>query len=332
MTGAMSIWKNKRVFFLGVNTGYVLNGEPDDSYVEFYRRRASPKLHCAIVGNVVVPGGHGSNEATPTLTRSGIWRTVAEAITAQGCLPGIQLATTWEGYSGNTRFVGAKHGQFIAAARALVESLGAPGVENALRAFDKAAQMAVEHGFLHVQFHAAHGYLLSLLVDERINPNAEQVLYGLSEIVSRLACAGVESSIRISLRTGDEEFDAIGSPRFHDRIAGTPFDYVDLSSGFYNIDKRLIYPSSPEVRVSRVTESCVVAERHPQKGFILSGLAGKDKKFELPSNLHVGLCRDLIANPDFLEQPNDGCRNRNKCHYFSRGEKHLTCAVWEAGE
>jgi hypothetical protein len=75
-----------------------------------------------------------------------------------------------------------------------------------------------------------------------------------------------------------------------------------------------------------------VAERHPQKGFILSGLAGKDKKFELPSNLHFGLCRDLIANPDFLEQPNDGCLNRNKCHYFSRGEKHLTCAVWEAGK
>ncbi len=313
---------------MGVNPGYAPNGVPDSRYVEFYQRRASSRLYCAIVGNVVVPGGYSSNNATPKLTSDGVWASVAGAIAEKGSLPGIQLATAWEGYAGIRKFVGAEPGQVIAAARALVEGIGAGGIDRALTEFDEAAQIAIGHGFRHIQCHAAHGYLLSLLVDDRINRDAERVLDRLADLADRLASSQVETSIRISLRTGDVRFDATGTDRFHDRIAALPFDYIDLSSGFYNIDKRLIYPSRFDVQVDRIAESRGVAERNPAKAFILSGRAWQAKTDELPTNMHIGVCRDLIANPDFLDDPGNGCRNRNKCHYFSRGEEYLVCALW----
>lgn len=269
---------------------------------------------------------------TPLLSSGSIWTTVAGAISEKGCLPGIQLATTWEGYIGTKKFVGAEPSQVIAAGRALVDGLGVSDIDDALSAFGEAARMAIEHGFGHIQFHAAHGYLLSLLIDDRINADAERVLDRLAYITSKITSSQIESSIRISLRTGDVDFDARGTDRFQDRIAAMPFDYVDLSSGFYNIDKRLIYPSRPDVRADRIAESCAVAERNPAKAFILSGLAGQKRALELPSNMHIGLCRDLIANPDFLNDQRNGCRNHNKCHYFSRGERQLRCALWDQNE
>ncbi|AZO21577.1 hypothetical protein EJ070_13390 [Mesorhizobium sp. M1E.F.Ca.ET.045.02.1.1] len=331
MTSATAASIDRRTFFLGVNTGYVTNGLPDDRYVDFYRHRASSGLHCAIVGNVVVPGGYSSNTTTPTLTSDGIWAAVANAIAEKGSLPGIQLATAWEGYVGMRKFVRADPAQVIAAARVLVRDISASGIDRTLSAFDGAAQMAIEHGFRHIQCHAAHGYLLSLLIDDRINGDAERVLDRLAGLAARLASSQVESSIRISLRTGDADFDATGADRFHNRVAALPFDYIDLSSGFYNIDKRLIYPSRYEVRVDRIADSRAVAERNPRKAFILSGQAGQPRTDKLPTNMHIGLCRDLIANPNFLDNPESGCRNRNKCHYFSRGHGHLRCALWDEG-
>src|SRR5262249_26142235 len=115
---------------------------------------------------------------------------------------------------------------------------------------------------------------------------------------------------------------------FQDAIARLPFDYVDLSSGFYSVDKRLIYPARPDVLAARLSDSVALASRHPGRRFILSGRAMRHNWAELPLNMQLGLCRDLIANPKFLQDPTNGCRNHGKCHYFSRGEDRLTCARW----
>lgn len=328
MTSDIRTLSDRRIFFLGVNTGYITDGIPDTRYIDFYRDRASPRLHCAIVGNVVVPGGHGSNASTPVLTKESIWGTIANAISERGSLAGIQLANAWDGYIGARKFVSTKPQQVIAEARHVIEGLGPDGIASTLDAFDEAARMAAQHGFRHVQLHGAHGYLLSLMIDSRINPDAEFVLDRLSHLAVWLASESIESSIRISLRTGDHIFDAAGTEEFYNRIAILPFDYVDLSSGFYNIDKRLIYPSLPEILRKRLAESLSLAERMPDRHFILSGKAMFNREAALPPNLHIGLCRDLIANPLFLDDPDNGCQNKNKCHYFSRGEKELSCALW----
>jgi NADPH2 dehydrogenase len=296
--------------------------------IEFYRRRSSAALHCAIVGNVVIPGGHGSNGNAPTISRAPEWAELASEIGRRGSLPGIQLATAWEGYVGSRSFRSPAARETLGRARALVRELGHAGIASTLRALDEAADMAVDAGFRHLQVHAAHGYLFSLLIDERLNEDAPEMLERLTDWAVRHSAAGIETSIRISLRTGDGEFDAHGRNRFHAQIARLPFDFVDVSSGFYDIDKQLIYPRRPEVLQIRRAETIAFARRFPERRFILSGRALLQPDRDLPPNLHLGLCRDLIANPDYLTDQSRGCANSGKCHYFSRGADHLTCSQW----
>ena len=322
---------DKLVFLLGVNTGFVTDGEPDARYVDFYRQRSSADLHCAIVGNVVIPEGHGSNRSTPSIGFNPVWGAVADAIRERGSLPGIQLATAWEGYEGARKFLSANSAEVIGQARELVGSLGRHVIDHVLDGNSAAAAIAIEHGFGHVQIHAAHGYLLSLLVDKRINPAAPLVEDRLGRLAEWLRTNGVESSIRISMRTGDAQFDGSGATGLHDSIAALPFDFVDLSSGFYNIDKRLIYPARPEITNARFRESVEVALRHPSRRFIVSGRVAQ-RASDLPHNAHVGLCRDLIANPRFLAEPENGCHNHGKCHYYSRGGEHVVCPRWSETE
>ena len=319
---------DRLVFLLAVNTGLVTGGKPDNRFLEFYRGRSSSSLYCAIVGNVVVPGGFASNDVTPALTTDPVWADLASTIRAQGTLPGIQLATTWEGYVGARKFLTGEANKFIPLARCMVRSMDSDSMAAVLDSFDLASNMAIRHGFGHIQIHAAHGYLLSLLVDHRINCAANSALDRLGLLAERLRHEGVETSIRISLRTGDSDFDSSGSEVFQDTISKLPFDFVDISSGFYNIDKRLIYPSRPDIITHRIQESVALALRHPYRSFILSGRAMSQDWASIPSNMHAGICRDLIANPRFLQEPHDGCRNHNKCHYYSRGGSHLICARW----
>jgi len=312
-----------------VNTGFVTGGVPDYRCIDFYRQRSSPRLHCAIVGNVVVPGGHTSNSVTPMLSSEGVWFDLAKSISAGGSIAGIQLATAWAGYSSTRKFVSAQRHEVIGEARQLITSLGRDGITEVLDRFDEAAKIAVGHGYSHIQVHAAHGYLPSLMVDRRINPDAPRAIEKLSLLGDRLSRERIETSIRISLKTGDPDFDHTGSEAFLDEMAALPFDFVDLSSGFYNIDKRLIYPAIPAILDARLRDTLAVACRHPGCAFILSGRAMSHRISELPVNVHFGLCRDLIANPRFLSEPENGCRNHGKCHYYSRGSDHVVCPRWE---
>lgn len=327
MTADTAIWNAKRVFFVGVNSGFVSEGQPDARYIDFYRSRSSPRLYCAIVGNVVVPNGYGSNRSTAYLGSNPAWSKLASAIGEKGTLPGIQLATAWEGYEGTRNFLSADGDQVVSQARDLVQQFGRAEIHSVLTSFATAANLAVDHGFAHIQFHAAHGYLLSLLVDERICPSAGQVQEGLAKISDRLRDQSIETSLRISMRTGDAAFDANGTEDLQDGLAGLPFDFIDLSSGFYNINKRLIYPSLQEVIATRLSESVDVARRNPTRQFILSGRISNHVSM-LPDNAQIGVCRDLIANPRYLDEIGNGCRSHGKCHYFSRGEEHITCPRW----
>jgi 2,4-dienoyl-CoA reductase-like NADH-dependent reductase (Old Yellow Enzyme family) len=329
MKSATVTSSGRLVFFLGVNTGLVTAGAPDYRYVDFYRKRSSPHLHCAIVGNVVVPGGYASNDRTPTLSSDLVWVDLADSIRMCGSRPGIQLATAWAGYTGPKKFLSTKWHEVIGEARQLVTSLGREGMAEVLDTFDEAAKIAVGHGFEHVQVHAAHGYLPSLMIDRRINPDASRAIERLALLGDRLRRERIETSIRVSLKTGDPDFDRTGSEAFLDEMAALPFDFVDLSSGFYNINKQLIYPAVPTILEARLRETLEVARRHPGRAFILSGRATKHRTSNLPSNIHLGICRDLIANPRFLSERENGCRNHGKCHYYSRGSDHVTCPRWE---
>lgn len=320
--------KSRRHFFVGVNTGFVTDALPDERFVEFYARRSSPLLHCAIVGNVVIPGGFGSNAQTPIISANNAWRRVASAITERNAIAGIQLASAWDGYVGNRSFRSKSAPTVIEDARVLVRALSDKDQASLMNSVEHGSILALDAGFRHIQLHAAHGYLFSLLIDPRINSNAPAILDRLSIWASKLQADSVETSIRISLRTGDSSFDELGRVEFLDKIAQLPFDYVDVSSGFYNIDKKLIYPGRPDIINARREETIFFAQRHPTRSFIYSGRAMSRAATDLPHNVHIGLCRDLIANPDFLKNASQGCENSGRCHYFSRSKDNITCSQW----
>lgn len=314
---------------MAVNTGFVTNETPDNRFISFYAERCSSKLYCAIVGNVVVPGGVGTNPNTPRLTPSKAWTDVCSAIGEKGSLPGIQLSTTWPDYVGMRKFVSAHPEKVISEARELVERIGPSGTTTVLNQLTAGTAMAIEHGFKHIQFHAAHGYLLNLLIDHRLNKYADHVLQQLGDLSDQIRNEGAETSLRLSLMSGYQKFDVCETGTFLDRACGTSFSFFDVSSGFYNIDKRLIYPARPEILRLREEQSLSLANRHPDASFIVSGRAYGFNWDAMPANAHIGVCRDLIANPQFLDNPASGCRNLNKCHYFSRGEPYITCGQWK---
>ena len=76
---------------------------------------------------------------------------------------------------------------------------------------------------------------------------------------------------------------------------------------------------------SRRRKTIELAINHPDKQIILSGKSNAIHDKNLPDNVHVGLCRDLIANPKYLLEVGNGCNNCESCHYYSRGYSSLEC-------
>ena len=324
---ATAILKNRRVFFLGVNTGFVQEGLPDNQFIDFYRERSSTDLYCAILGNVVIPQGFGTNDQTPVLSTHSRWTEIARSISSQGTKPGIQLSTTWPNYFGQRSFIARDPSETIKSARELLSKTSRYDIQNIMDSFNLAAQIAISHGYQHIQIHAAHGYLPSLLLDKDLNPLATFVQNEMAELADFLRSQKVETSVRWSIRTGSSELDERGVEESVRNVVALPFDFVDLSSGHYNIDKRLIYPSTDRFVSQRHNDSLRIANSFPEQRFIVSGRISAVRT-GFPTNVEIGLCRDLIANPKFLTELTNGCRNRGKCHYHSRGLDRLTCPTW----
>ena len=320
--------QNRRIFFVGLNTGYATAGEPDDRLIEFYRRRSSALLYCAIVGNVVIPGGYGSNETCSIITKSPTWAALASAMAQRGTLPGIQLATAWKNYKGPRAFKSKDSRAVIANARKIVSNISDKELDQLFSSLELGSSLALDAGFQHLQLHAAHGYLVSLLIDQRLFDRAEDVLSRIARWAEQCAAARAEVSIRVSILSGDSTLDGQEPQRHLSRVASLPVNYIDVSSGFYDIDKQLIYPSRPDILVARRDSTLSLANEHRQASFIYSGRAFLYPVNSLPPNVHIGLCRDLIANPDYLSTLSKGCENAGKCHYHSRGAPHVTCARW----
>lgn len=321
--------ENRKYFFLAVNTGFVQGRLPDVKCRAFYRERSRHGLHCSIVGNVVTPGGIGSNDVCAEISSAPAWRQLAESISENGALPGIQLASAWQGYSGMKRFVPSSGDDPLNEYWSLATSLSNQDARAAFDGLNRGTEYAIKAGFRHVQIHAAHGYLFNMLVDPRLSRHAEFALEAIRQWARGLTAMGIESSVRISIWAGHPVFDDQRAHQFLARIADLPVSYVDVSAGFYNINKRLIYPSTPQLLSDRLDATLAFASRHPETQVILSGKSALAWDPWLPPNVHIGICRDLIANPDFLLERTRGCALCMKCHYYSRGASHLTCGQWE---
>lgn len=325
--------KIRKHFFLAVNTGFVADGLPDARCREFYHARSGNGLHCSIVGNVVTPGGVSSNHVCAQISEAIQWQELAEAITDAGAIAGIQLASAWPAYHGMRKFVAPRKEDAIADYKRVGASISKFDINAAFDGLFRGSELAIRAGYRHIQLHAAHGYLFNILIDPLFSHHTEIAGEKICQWVREVKSMGAETSIRVSMWTGDTSLDQSRDHELMDHFSSFPVDYIDVSAGFYNINKRLIYPATERLRSERVSATLAFAERHPDTQIILSGQSSDARNDALPLNVNIGICRDLIANPNYLNERSRGCKLCMKCHYYSRGELHLTCGKWnDAGK
>ena len=316
---------DKKIFFLAVNTG-MTDGDNliNQKFIEFYEARASERLHCAIVGNVVIPNGFGTNGSSPKLTDDKIWTELASRIQNKGSIPGIQLASTWMGYKGQYNFISKLDN--VSLYKGYATEFNENFILEQFQNLKQGTELAIKHGFRHIQLHAAHGYLFNLLIEPFFTIDHELVLSYLNDWLVFLKKHEIESSIRISLTTGDSSLDEVLNIR--SLMGLIKPDFYDLSEGFYNINKRLIYPYSRNIE-DRIERQISISNQFKEQKFISSGLSyGHTRHEEIPNNLHIGICRNLIASPNFLFSEEVKCDSCSKCHYYSRGKLELECPQW----
>lgn len=315
---------NKKVFFLAVNTGFIAKGLPDNRCIEFYRERSGNGIYCSIVGNVVIPNGYGTNNVCATISGDDVWKELTSAISGNGTKPGIQLSATWNGYEGIRKFVASRGDDPISDYKRAVENITFSQITNIVINLRLGIELAVSAGFKHVQIHAAHGYLFSLLIDHEFCKFSSLFQKELESIAHELRVIGIESSIRFSLVTGAHYIDKKRG-KLIEQIMKLPFDFFDPSFGFYNVNKNLIYPVTDSALKSRRNKTIELANNYINRKIILSGKSNAIHGGVLPDNVHIGLCRDLIANPNYLQQIDNGCKNHGCCHYYSNGKSFLSC-------
>jgi 2,4-dienoyl-CoA reductase-like NADH-dependent reductase (Old Yellow Enzyme family) len=165
-------------------------------------------------------------------------------------------------------------------------------------------------------------------LDRHFSVHAELAFQLACKWAKDVAASQSESSIRFSLLSGSSTIDQNRKMHIIDDLAAVGVKYLDVSAGFYNVNKKLIYPSTATLLAERVNATVRIASEYANSNFILSGKSAYAWDSSLPTNIHIGICRDLIANPNFLRDRGNGCTNCMKCHYFSRGEVSLACARW----
>lgn len=333
-----------RVLLAPINTGFARYGTPTDDLLDYHRERSAPSIGISILGNVAVHETGTSNATTAVLSdvaNSAAYARIAEAIHQRGSLAGIQLGYAPPLNPGRNWRVRDKEAE-LARLSALIELISARDLDRVLMHFLTSVRLAAMSGFDVVQIHAAHGYLLSILLSGLVNRRSDRYrLEGpwleefLSELRARLGNSLL--SVRISLFSGARSLkeELVPTKELIGRLSAIGVDIIDLSAGFYTIDRRLIYPNRGEGGLPYYGLAKTVADSTTA----LVAFAGNVTDLrqipgELPPNLLVSVGRAFIADPEFatksLTNQNDRirwCARTSHCHYFSRGLSHIQCGV-----
>lgn len=332
--------------FAPINTGFAdTDGRPTARLKRFHERRSNWPIAVSLVGNVAVRREVGSNAGTAVLSdRRDIPRfaAVARAIRRHGALPGIQLAAapaelsparTWR-----ARDVAAEVGRL----RELIARYTAADLNALIDDFGRSAQLARDAGFDLIQVHAAHGYLLSLLLHPSTNSRGGSLAVDggwFPNLIARVREAAREALVSVRLNwisgftDGAIEREVCRLASFRAAEAGA--DVLDLSAGAYTVDRRLIYPNrGDETLASRAFAREILPAVDGLVAVAGNVLEPHDIPSDLEERLLLNVGRALIADPDFTVKLANGrgaeinaCRRTGHCHYFSRGEATLSCGA-----
>jgi 2,4-dienoyl-CoA reductase-like NADH-dependent reductase (Old Yellow Enzyme family) len=317
-----------------INTGMYLRGEPTDQSIRFFRLRSGQGVAVCFVGNVGVIPELTPNDSTGLIGDTYSWHRLCEEIRSAGSSPGIQLSCTPPGYRPRRALErNALEHEETERYRALLRAVPRGTWGRIEQAFLDSIRLSQELGFEHIQVHAAHGYLFSLVLDPIVN-DARIGLDVLRNILQAVVRAkNVKGSLRVSWRAGLAN-DGLRAKAIED--FWQPFRKelrLDISAGYYNIDKSLIYPSREAGEAPLLGEAVALAERYRDSRISVAGNVWNPFAMPpLPDNLSLAIARGLIADPDHLKRMADGqamvCDHCNKCHYFSRNLPYLVCPKW----
>lgn len=341
-------WRGKtfpsRVVFAPINPGFARNGRPTARLLRFQRERAGPAIGLSYVGNVAITVIGRSNRSTPVLETgadSKRYAVLCRAIKRAGSLAGIQLAVAPSELQPKRHWRADDIVGEVCRLRQLLEALSSAEVRSMLSRFVSATAEARRAGFDVIQIHAAHGYALALLLDGAFNSRtgyfaADGVWLDDFARQLRVAAGNALISVRLNVESGlrDAATDHASAARLALRLTRSGVDMIDLSAGFYTVDRRMIYPAArgvmPYLGVARALANEV------QQPVVFAGGVHDLRVLppELPRNLFVGIGRALIADPLFAEKARRGehrattwCARTNRCHYFSAGRDGITCGV-----
>ncbi|WP_419694399.1 hypothetical protein ACN2CC_28065 [Mesorhizobium muleiense] len=333
-----------RFCFAPVNTGFCRNGEPEERLVKFHRERSGPEIAISYVGNVAISPEHRTNDATGYMDHDlSKWRRLSAAIDDNESLPGIQIACRAAPDKAPRKWRNDRR-TFVESARQALTSMPEATLDELWNKFIRAAEKASEAGFKIIQIHAAHGYLLSQLMNRLINVRRDQFGGGINALERMIQdlrnhLPDTILDIRVNLFDGLEEPNEELSYRIEQigRLIDAGCNMISLSSGIYDIDKFAIYPEASagnSVYVEYARKIALLFERTKINvaGNIRDVVSLKDTE---PLNLMFSIGRPLIADPGFIKNALTGknsteCIWSGHCHYYSRMRPHIECKVNKA--
>jgi len=337
-----------------INTGFATNGIPDSRLLAFHRARAGIGVGIAFVGNVATDLNVRTNLGTTVLadqTAVPAFRAIADAIRGRGTLPAIQLgdAPDWLAPQRNWRTRSVENE--VARLRTLLCSAAAGDLQAVLDRFVHSVKLAAIAGFAVVEIHAAHGYMLSLLLEPQTNQRTDKFSVEggwLAELCQAARAAIGENALlafRISgiLGTGRERAEDVALAVFNShRLIDNGVDIIDISAGIYTVDRQLIYPKQDR-GPAYLDVAASIAAQFKNPIIVSGGIRDLGVISSLPPNVLIGLGRPFLADPEVIAKTVDGrlalivpCCNAGQCHFTTRNAPSIACgqnpSLEESGE
>ncbi|WP_286230586.1 hypothetical protein [Neobacillus mesonae] len=338
-----------RFFFAPINTGFSKEGQPQKEFLEFYQERSGKGIGINYVGNVSIGPRYVTNNKTAYFTdQLEEWADLSHKISNGGSIPGIQIACRNSTLTPIRKMINNKKDDYIEAVQKDIKKLSLDEIYHIIDKFINSAKKAYTAGFKVLQIHAAHGYFLSQMLNEKLNVREDEFgkdrLKVLTEIINGIRKelpSDVILDIRISLLDGlVSEYEEL---KYKDnlikKLVEQDIEMISFSNGIYDINKQLIYPLKQWGHGVFIEKALPYAEEFPH---ILWNVAGNIWDLDelnlesLPNNLTFSLGRALIADPYFVKKSLDNnkqsifqCERKGQCHYYTLGKENVGCPVYD---
>ncbi|MBT8226974.1 MAG: hypothetical protein HKP61_13275 [Dactylosporangium sp.] len=346
-----SVMLRNRIGFGPVNPGFgsLLDPRRAGDICEFYRQYAMARVGLIYLGGVAVSPEGRANVHSLTMhdpIHRRVIEQIAETVAAGGSTLAVQLMHA--GRQTSSSEIGCPILAASAEACHVIGEVPAEATRADIRRivtrFGEAARLAVKAGAAAIEIHAAHGYLVSGFLSQRLNRRSD--CYGgsvhgrfriLREIVSEVRNAGAEC---VGIRVNVSESGRPGGTELPELLEGllplvASLDYTSVTAGIYTRSQDWIIPARKLGRA--LWRHQAAALRHGLGLPIM--VAGNIDSVELANQVVqeesadlVLMVRALLADPNLITKWVDGrsdcvqpCTELFYCKYHSRGAPHVYC-------